>query len=122
MSRFICSQINPAMPDLVESIQLSITGVDDVDQLSAEITTIFHIQSSVTFTPFDQLSESLVRSWVDSHPSMENCKSTIAEMISNIRNPPYLEKTPPWVIVPVPPAPPGPPAPLVFATIGNISL
>lgn len=124
IDRLICNQTLPETPDFVESIQVSITGVDDADGISSNLTTLLQYQPGETFVPYDQLTESTVLGWIESHPAISTYHSSIAEMISLNRNPPYIDRVPPWAAPVQPPEPVSPvqPPPLVFATIGNISL
>jgi hypothetical protein len=93
-------------PNMVTGILLTITGTDDADNISDAIhATLGLTPNTGEFIPFDNLTDEIVRSWIDENdPRMEKFRELVAVAIQNKRDssrilPATDMKTPPWVPV-----------------------
>jgi hypothetical protein len=117
-----CAQTDPLKPDLVVSVQVAMNSVDPSDKTAASMTAMIPMPPSDNFTPFKDLTKEQVESWVNNSPLLEQLHKNLDEQIIHRRNPPFIDRLPPWVpprpmpppvaITPTPPTVVPPPAPV----------
>ena len=99
----LCNQQDLQRPDNVVSLQLSIKGIDNVDGISSEMGSMILLSNGpAVFIPFEDLTEAQVNTWVETSAQYNEAKEYITQNIVHTRNPPVIERMPPWFVAPEP--------------------
>lgn len=100
IDQLMASNQNPERPRTVARAFVSVT-VTGPDQASLTMTTFFDFVSSDTFVPYDELTEEMVRSWIDAQTTRwDELHTQLDELLENQRSSSVLENPPlPWAPV-----------------------
>lgn len=99
ITELTCDLTNPSRPKDVRFVQINLQAQDDINNVSVQRWAAFGLEPGESFVDYDNLTESLVRSWVESHDFWPVVKAEMAEQIDQIVNPARKPLTPPWVVV-----------------------
>lgn len=92
---------NPIRPNHVVYVVCDIKAVDEATQTQVQRWSAFAVCATETFTFFEELTESQVRGWVESHESWPFIQAEMADQINSILNPEKVAMRPPWEPEPV---------------------
>jgi len=98
VNQLTCVVNNPERPNDVKNVQVLVTAHDTENNVSHGRWCVFWFNPSDSFINFDDLTESDVVSWVESHEFYPVLQAELADEVSRLVNPVEVSKTPPWLI------------------------
>ena len=89
-----CYQKNEQYPDLVVNVKWLYTITDENDNtMSIENWTTINSDNIETFVPFEDLTEEVVISWLESQLDVEDLKSILERELDQKIDPPIIMRT-----------------------------
>jgi hypothetical protein len=83
--------------DVVVTVFYNVSGTDGVYTAYVELTNQYTVQQGGTFTPYDQLTEAQVVSWIP-QDQLTNAQANVQSQLNSMANPPIVptSQSLPW--------------------------
>lgn len=95
-----------ALSDVVKEVEVTVTGTDGAAKFELPVTVKLAETDPNSFTPFADLTEAQIASWVDALPALDSTKAHIAYVVDKELEKLAMESKPlPWALAPEPATP-----------------
>jgi hypothetical protein len=90
-----CDQSNPNYPNLVKTVGVTVSAVTETEG-TLSVSTIVDVSPSESFTPYQELTQSQIQSWIPSQV-LADLQSMLEKQISDIQLEKVKEQPLPWL-------------------------
>lgn len=96
ISSMYCDQNNVQYPNLVVTVGFKVIATSPVGNTTEYVGNMVPAQSLDNFTPYEQLTEPQVISWVESQVDMQSIKDWLDQNLAKMEAT-IVQKLPPWI-------------------------
>jgi hypothetical protein len=97
INKIYAKPLSNGLINVIHSIDWSYTGIDENNNTaSIQVPITLPEPSDENFIPYDDITEEMVISWLESILNVEDLQQGIIDKIENIKNPPLVEIPFPW--------------------------
>jgi hypothetical protein len=100
INRIYTKPLLNGLTNVIHTIDWSYIGTDENNNRAhMQMPTLLPESSEENFIPYDNITEEMVISWLESILNVEDLQQEIINKIENIKNPPIIELPFPWVSI-----------------------